>query len=148
MFKKITPTFFQFLVWLAYGIYRVEGINALLLIMPSKLIVPTLRKYGARIGENVILHSPLMIHNAGENYSNLVIGNNVYFGRAVFLDLKDQIKIGDRVTLSMKTTLLTQVVCPWKQTASLPVASWVARKLRASSAVWSSGFRRRMDSTV
>ena len=107
MVKYLVYLIFRFLVFLAYEAYRLEGINALLLIMPAKLIVPTLRKYGATIGENAIIHSPLVIHNAGDSYANLILGNDVYFGRAVFLDLKDKITIGDRATLSMKVTLLT-----------------------------------------
>ncbi len=105
--KYLLSCSFQCLITLAFLSYKIEGVNALLLVMPAKLIVPTLRKYGATIGENVILHSPLIIHNAGESYANLTIGNNVYFGRAVFLDLKDKITIGDRVTVSMRATLLT-----------------------------------------
>ena len=107
MTKNLVIFFFRCLIFVAYQGYKIEGINALLLVMPAKLIVPTLRKYGAVIGENVIIHSPLIIHNAGENYSNLNLGNHVYFGRAVFLDLKDKIIIHDRVTISMRATLLT-----------------------------------------
>lgn len=107
MIKNAVKFLFSLLISLAYTAYKIEGVNALLLIMPAKLIVPTLRKYGARIGENAILHSPLIIHNAGENYKNLILGNNVYLGRAVFLDLKDKILIHDRVTVSMRVTVLT-----------------------------------------
>lgn len=107
MIKKLIQLFFEFLIFIAYQAYKIEGVNALLLIMPAKLIVPTLRKYGATMGEDVILHSPLIIHNAGDSYSNLFLGNDVYFGRAVFLDLKDKITIQDRVTISMRATLLT-----------------------------------------
>lgn len=98
---------FRIVIRLAYLAYRIEGINGLLLIMPSKLIVPTLRKYGAKIGADVIMHSPLIIHNASHDYSNLHIGSSSYFGRAVFLDLKESIFIGERVTISMRATLLT-----------------------------------------
>ena len=107
MLKKTVVLFFRALVTAAYWSYRIEGVNALLLILPAKLIVPTLRRYGAQIGEDVIIHSPLIIHNAGESYGNLSIGSKSYFGRAVFLDLKEKIEISERVTISMRTTLLT-----------------------------------------
>ncbi len=107
MVKKIISLFFRCLISIAYWSYRIEGVNALLLIMPAKLIAPTLRKYGATIGEDVIIHSPLIIHNAGENYANLLVGGKTYLGRAVFFDLKERIDIGERVTLSMRTTLIT-----------------------------------------
>lgn len=105
--KTLVRLFFKGLIAIAFQAYKIEGVNALLILMPAKLIVPTLRKYGARIGENVIIHSPLMIHNAGNDYSNLSIGSSSYFGRGIFLDLKDKITIGERVTVSMRVTLLT-----------------------------------------
>lgn len=107
MIKKIAVGFFRVLIASAYCVYKIEGINALLLIMPAKLIAPTLRKYGAVVGKNPELHSPLMIHNAGKDYSNLILGDDVYMGRGVFLDLKDRVIIQDRVTVSMKAVLLT-----------------------------------------
>ena len=107
MLKQTVIYFFRCLIAVAYWSYRIEGVNALLLIMPAKLIVPTLRRFGATIGENAIIHSPLIIHNAGENYRNLILGNGCYLGRDILLDLKDKIHIGDRVTLSMRVTLIT-----------------------------------------
>ena len=107
MFKKIVSFFFRCLVPIAYWSYGIEGVNALLLILPAKRIVPTLRRFGAAIGENAIIHSPLIIHNAGEDYRNLTIGSHCYVGREVFFDLKDKVTLGDRVTLSMRVTLIT-----------------------------------------
>lgn len=102
---------FRLIIWLTYRAYKAEGINALLLLMPAKLIAPTLRKYGARIGERIEIHSPLIIHNAnaesGKHYANLHIGTDCYFGRDVFFDLKDEIRIEDRVTVSMRVTFIT-----------------------------------------
>lgn len=102
---------FRFILWAAYAAYKAEGVNALLLVMPAKLIAPTLREHGARIGERVELHSPLIIHNAsserGRHYSNLMIEDDCYFGRDMFFDLKDEIRIEDRVTVSMRVTLIT-----------------------------------------
>lgn len=99
------------LIWMAYAAYKAEGINALLLVMPAKFITPTLRKYGATIGEDVEIHSPLLVHNAsaepGKHYGNLRIGNDCYFGRDVFFDLKDTLEFEDRVTVSMRVTFVT-----------------------------------------
>jgi len=107
MLKTLILLVFRALVSIAHCIYNIEGVNALLLIMPAKLIVPTLKKYGAQIGSEAIIHSPLIIHNAGSDYRNLTIGGQCYLGRDVFLDLKERITIEDRVTLSMRTTLIT-----------------------------------------
>jgi acetyltransferase-like isoleucine patch superfamily enzyme len=102
---------FQLIICIAYRAYKAEGINALLLLMPAKFITPILRKHGAQIGERVEIHSPLVIHNAspapGKHYANLIIGDDCYFGRDVFFDLKDQIRIEDKVTISMRVTFIT-----------------------------------------
>ena len=109
--KALINLIFRLILWLAYKTYQIEGVNGLLLIVPAKLIAPTLRRYGAVIGEPVEMHSPLIIHNAkrdpGRHYENLRIGSNCYFGRDVFLDLKDRIVIEDNVTVSMRVTFIT-----------------------------------------
>src|SRR5258708_7151718 len=109
--RLIVRILIDLIVWIFYLNYRAEGINALLLILPAKMIVPLLRRHGAQIGERVEMHSPLIIHNAsaqqGRHYSNLIVGNDCYFGRDVFLDLKDKIQIEDCVTVSMRVTLIT-----------------------------------------
>jgi maltose O-acetyltransferase len=110
-FKRLIRSLFGFLISFAYLAYRIEGVNALLLIMPAKLIAPTLRRYGATIGANPQIHSPLIIHNAdsarGKEYANLVIGDHCYIGRDVFLDLAECITLEDYVTISMRCTLIT-----------------------------------------
>jgi acetyltransferase-like isoleucine patch superfamily enzyme len=111
LFKAIARSLLQVLITLAYLSYKAEGINALLLLMPAKLIGPTLRKYGATIGEGVQIHAPLIIHNASEesgaHYANLRIGDHCYLGRDVFIDLKEKVVLADHVTISMRCTLLT-----------------------------------------
>jgi len=101
----------KMVILIAYWSYKAEGINALLLFMPAKLIVPTLRKYGATIGADAQIHSPLIIHNAspepGKHYANLVIGDHCYLGRDVLLDLREQIILEEYVTISMRCNLLT-----------------------------------------
>lgn len=109
--RALVKLLFRFVLWAAYAAYQAEGINALLLVMPAKFIVPTLRQHGAQIGERVEIHSPLIIHNASaerrKHYANLIIGDDCYFGRDVFFDLKDEIRIEDCVTVSMRVTLIT-----------------------------------------
>lgn len=109
MAKKTFLYLLRVLVWCAYKLYGIEGINALLILMPAKLIAPTLRKYGATIGEHVEIHSPLIIHNARDGYKNLAIGDDCYFGREVFFDLADKVTIEDNVTVSMRVSILTHL---------------------------------------
>ena len=111
MIRALVKLSFQVILWLVHTAYGAEGINAMLIIMPAKLIAPTLRRYGARIGGGVQMHSPLISHNAGSErgseYAHLMIGDDCYFGRDVFFDLKDEIRIEDCVTVSMRVTLIT-----------------------------------------
>jgi maltose O-acetyltransferase len=93
------------------AIYRGDGINIPLMFMPTQTIAPTLRAYGARIGERVRFRSPLVIHNSGlergRYYENLRIGDDCYLGRELFLDLQEPITIEDHVTISHRVMILT-----------------------------------------
>jgi maltose O-acetyltransferase len=62
---------------------------------------------GARVGERVRLLRGLTIHNADGDFSALTIGNGCHIGRQVFVDLAAPVTLGERVTLSMRTMILT-----------------------------------------
>lgn len=61
---------------------------------------------GAHIGENCDFEPGATFHNCTD-FSNLCIGQDVHIGKNCFFDLKDRIKIGDRVTISMESTFLS-----------------------------------------
>ncbi len=111
MIRNAVRWLFRFIVFLAYQSYKAEGLNAVFLVLPAKFLVPILVTYGARIGENVEMHTPITFHNVSaesdRHYSNLQIGSNCYFGREVFFDLAEKIIIEDQVTVSMRAMLLT-----------------------------------------
>ncbi len=93
-------------------LYQGEGVATLMLILPTQLVAPTMKKYGAQMGRNVRFRTPLIIHNAAidrdRNYfANLQVGDDCYFGKDVFLDLQDRIMVEPRATISMRVTLLT-----------------------------------------
>lgn len=54
-----------------------------------------------------MLHGPLVVHNAAEDYRNLSIGRNVHVGRLVTLDLAEDVRIEADATISMGVTILT-----------------------------------------
>lgn len=93
------------------AIYGGEGLNIPLMFMPTRVIASTLSRYGARVGERVRFRSPLVIHNSDTTstayYRNLEVGNDCYFGRELFLDLQDVIRIEDQVTISQRVMILT-----------------------------------------
>jgi len=111
MARKFLQLFFRLLVFLAYRSYKVEGLNALFLFLPAKLLMATLLQYGAKIGEGSEIQTPVTFHNvlgdSKEHYKNLQIGTECYIGKEVFLDLAEKITVEENVTISMRAMLLT-----------------------------------------
>jgi len=93
------------------AIYGGEGLNIPLMFMRARAIAPMLRRYGASIVQRVRFRSPLVFHNSnaagGQYYRNLRIGSDCYLGRELFLDLQDNIRIEDHVTISHRVMILT-----------------------------------------
>jgi acetyltransferase-like isoleucine patch superfamily enzyme len=105
---------YLFFRWWAKGcaaVYGGEGINIPLMFMPTQVIAPTLRNYGARIGQHVRFRSPLVIHcsdsESRKYYRKLEVGDYCYFGRELVLDLQDRIVIEDHVTVSHRVMIMT-----------------------------------------
>jgi maltose O-acetyltransferase len=93
--------------WLA-GLYRRWGIAAInRRLLLADRCESLLREFGAAVGENCVLHGPLVLHNAANDYRNLSIGNNVHIGRVVVLDLAERVTVEDDATVSMGVTILT-----------------------------------------
>ena len=89
--------------------FGIEGVNKILLLSDKNFNPGIMRRFGARIGNDAIVHSPLIIHNAEKDYSNLTIGERCHTGKDVFLDLKESIRIADKVTISMRASIITHV---------------------------------------
>ena len=68
-----------------------------------------LRELGASVGEDVSIHGPLQIVNAGDDFSRLVIGDRAHLGTDVLIDLADNVTIEAEATLSMRCTLITHI---------------------------------------
>ena len=104
-------TLFRLWARIFAAVYGGEGVNIPLMFMPTQVIAPTLRAYGAAIGERVRFRSPLVIHNSDAEsrryYKRLAVGDDCYFGRELFLDLQDEIVIEDQVTISHRVMILT-----------------------------------------
>jgi len=92
-------------------LFQAEGVNIPLRFMPTQTIAPTLRTYGATVGERVRFRAPLTIHNGAlppqSFYHNLSVGDDCFFGREFFLDLQDRVTIEDKVTVSHRVMILT-----------------------------------------
>ncbi|NJD62764.1 MAG: acyltransferase [Deltaproteobacteria bacterium] len=82
-----------------------------LLFLPNsnRFLVALLRHFGARVGSGSRVYPPILLINAGKDFSNLSIGENVYLGHGATLDLKAPVTIGDDVTIASHITISTHV---------------------------------------
>lgn len=86
-----------------------RGACARLQTLTPRLVPRLLRHYGASIGTDVRIGSPLLVHNAERSFAHLSVGTGAYLGRDCLLDLKDEIEIGERATLAMRVTITTHM---------------------------------------
>ena len=101
-----------FLTCYARLLFRVWGMTGVTLLLRrglarERFTTSLLRHFGASIGSDCHLDTPLSIHYARANLSHLALGDQVHLGKEVFLDLADHIKIGAQATISMRTMILT-----------------------------------------
>jgi acetyltransferase-like isoleucine patch superfamily enzyme len=67
-----------------------------------------LRAFGASVGKiGVSIHSPVVIHNAGDGYANLTIGDGCYLGGNNYLDLTGRITLEKGVSLGPGVIIMT-----------------------------------------
>ena len=92
---------------LAYLAGGMEGVNRVLRHTSKPGVIPVLRRFGARIGDGCDIEAPLLLHNAHRRYTNLTIGSRCHVGKDVFIDIADAVTLGERVTVSMRTVILT-----------------------------------------
>ncbi len=68
-----------------------------------------LKVFGAELGDHCDIESGLVIHNAAKDFSNLHVGSRCHIGKDVLLDLTGPITIKERVTVSMRTVIVTHI---------------------------------------
>jgi len=87
-----------------------RGADGILELLESSSGVEAVRilvRGGAKIGQDGRIHRGLTLYNVETDFTNLTIGHSCHVGRQVFLDLAAPVCIGDRVTISMRCTVLT-----------------------------------------
>jgi serine acetyltransferase len=84
-----------------------DGVARLLASSDGEDAVRLLRWGGATVGTGARVAAGLVIWNHGGRFLNLTIGNACHIGAQVFLDLASPVVMGDRVTVSMRVTILT-----------------------------------------
>lgn len=82
-----------------------------LLFLPNsnRFLVALLRRFGATVGKGSRVYPPLVLVNAGKDFSNLHIGDNVYVGHGATMDLKAPVRIEDDVTIASNATISTHI---------------------------------------
>lgn len=93
---------------MCYVRYGIEGI-AMELRTTTNEHAQILREYGAQVGSDCSIYTPLHVVNADGDFSNLVIGDRVHLGADVLIDLADRVEIEDEATISMRCTLITHI---------------------------------------
>lgn len=101
LYKLNLIGFFNFL-------FGFEYINCKLQSIDKILVIPILKKYGAIVGKNCDIEVPLII-NTKKNYEKLIIGDNCYIGKGVILDIKGGIELGNNVTISFGTIIVSHM---------------------------------------
>ncbi len=93
-------------VSLKYFLFGFDEVLSALRNLNKATQLKILRKYGAIIGDNCDIETPLYFHNA-QSFRNLRVGNNVHIGRECFFDLREKIEIKDNAVISMRCTFIT-----------------------------------------
>jgi len=66
-----------------------------------------LKTFGAKVGRNVSIFSPIIMHTAPGSYSNLTIGDNCLLNGNNYLDLTAKITMEKGVSLGPGVTIMT-----------------------------------------
>ena len=88
-----------------YARRGIEAVNDRLLT--AYRVEARLAEYGAQIGQDVVVHGPLIVHNAERDYAKLTVADHAHVGRLAVLDLAGEVVVERHATVSMGVTILT-----------------------------------------
>jgi acetyltransferase-like isoleucine patch superfamily enzyme len=91
-----------------YLLRLILGDNALsVLVERAWFPVDALRALGGKIGGGVRIHRGLYLHEARNSLNNLEIGDSVFLGARLMIDLSDKVIIESRAAVGMNVTIIT-----------------------------------------
>ena len=108
MLKKLIILYDIIRFFLSKKLLGFDNATKILYNCLKESVIPILKANGAHIGINCDIETPLIFHNT-RDFSNLSVGNNCHIGKNSFFDLRDKVAIGDNVTLSMNTSIITHI---------------------------------------
>ena len=106
--KKLITIYDLIRFFLFKKLFGFDNATKILYSCFKESIIPILKANGAQIGNNCDIESPLIFHNA-RDFSNLFIGDNCHIGKNCLFDIRESIVIGNDVTLSMNTSIITHI---------------------------------------
>jgi acetyltransferase-like isoleucine patch superfamily enzyme len=96
-------------LWLEEAVWGMETIQETIGRVRGRQLPAILKAFGATIGDDVLLRSPLHLYNTKNRLQNLSIGNQSFIGTDCLLDLAAPLTIGNQVAIAMRVSLLTHV---------------------------------------
>lgn len=77
--------------------------------IPFRFQIKYLRKYGATVGEGCRFEKGIILHRpfGKKPFGNLTIGNGVYLGHNVLIDLTGKVEIGNHVVVGARSQIWT-----------------------------------------
>lgn len=84
-----------------------DNANVYLQTVDSRAIIPILKKNGAQIGEGCKFKTPLFIDNPKGSYKNLKLGKGISIGANTYIDLMEEVIIGDFTGVGSGVSFLT-----------------------------------------
>jgi acetyltransferase-like isoleucine patch superfamily enzyme len=86
----------------------VVGENAWEYLLHDSLFpILVLKMAGAEVGRNVRIGRWLVLHESQGSFNKLNIGDGVYIGKNVTIDLTDNVNIGNRCAIGMNVQIIT-----------------------------------------
>jgi acetyltransferase-like isoleucine patch superfamily enzyme len=85
-------------------------------------IIPILRIMGASVGKNCDVETGIIFHNCYD-LRNLSLGNNVHIGKNCLFDIRNEVRIGNNVVISMCCSFITHIEMSQSNLASTYVSN-------------------------
>ena len=116
----------------------VVGEEALAYVLHASLLPLIVLRIGkAKIGKNVRVGRWLTLHESKGTFKNLEIGDDVFIGKSVLIDLSDNVKVGNRCGIGMNVTIITHLnFGPSKLSAEFPTSKAPVEILEDSVINW------------